>query len=438
MKAMLSAVFSLSLFMGNQLFSGCPSAFAQSSMNQTSSESNEGGQGFSDSQLSLLWSAYNAKSDTLLGKFFNNWRLETQILEEPILQTSVDDAMASLYVFLLNTDFQDSSYGYKYAVIQNQIQATVQSSAWSSDDAYVLTGLHPQFDSPNLPILIMLENRDVEMLGEFLGDWSVDKAEAAQRFFGNYVPIGTDVDYSDQKADWSLIRHWYSFRFTSDLQEALVTDETPAGPVTYTCIIGPEGNWMKVSDLTIVLDPILPTEPPAEPGPAPDPTPVPTPVHPGPFPPRPPHPIRPAPIVPAPSPKPTPVAPQHPPRPIKTPTHPTNPNNPIQIPSSRPASRPVQNPSAPQAPTQPVRPRSNSPVNQGPTAPRNPTDRPRQNSPEINPPAPQRAPAESPRAVEPQPSKPVTTESTPPASSSKSAPSPEQNKDDEQKDGPRQ
>jgi hypothetical protein len=481
MKPTLSVLSIFTLFIGIQFSSGYSDASAQSSASQVSG--NEFGQieprGFSDSQFSLLWNAYNAKSDSLLGKFFNNWWLETKIVQEPTLEYQIDNATASLYAYLLRSDFDDSVYPYQYAVIQNQIQATVPSS----DDDYILTDYHPQLGDAGLPLLIMLDDKHSSMLGEFLGEWSVDRAEAAKQFFASYVPIGADVDYYDQQAGWSLIRHWYSFEFTSDFEEAFVTDVMPSRTDKYTCVVDPNGNWTRVSNQEVVLDP-LPIEPPIDPGPAPDPIPYP-PRHP-PHHPHPPRPVPPLPppvvITPAPSPTPAPT-PTPRPRPISTPTHPTNPSNPVdvtrprpitppepnpispQVPDQpirpRPTSPPVQtpappqqNPTSPQVPAEPVRPRPTPPPAQVPTTPQppavrpvqnppqvntppppqNPALRPRQEQPQVNPPSPPpQPPPERPRTVEPAPSKPAA-ESAPQANPPKPSPQPDKNNQDQKRD----
>lgn len=419
MKPRSSVLFSFSLLMGIQLSLGCSNTFAQSSTSQGAGFefSKWKPEGFSDSQFSLLWNAYNTKSDSLLAKFFNNWRLETQIVEEPILETPVDDAIASLFIFLLNSDFQDSNYPYKYAVVQNQIEATIPSTLGSQQEQYVLNNFHPESNSPYRPILIMLDDKHNGMLGEFLGDWSVVKAEEAQEFFGNYVPFGADVYYFNDQADWALVRHWYSFAFTSNLQEALVTDETPTGPVTYTCIVGPAGNW-------------LPIPPPGPPIPPPEPPPNPPPGPP-PRPPRPPHPSPPTPVVPAPTPPPKPTPePPHRPRPNPTPVAPISPTNPIDVGRPRPVTPPVHNPTSPQIPAEPARPRPSVPTTQEPASPQTPPEqRPRQDQPQVNPPSPPQSSPERPQAVEPAKENPMTTQTSPPSNAAKSSPPPEQKKD---------
>ena len=421
---------------------GYSRAFAQSPESQvTGSEfGTVQPQGFSDSQFSLLWGAYNNKSDSLLRKFFNNWRLETQIVEEPPLSSPVDNATASLFTFLLKTDFQDSVYPYTYAVIQNQIEVTEPSTVWSSDNGYELANFHPHLGDTGLPILLMLDDRYTRMLGDFFGDWSVNKAQAAQEFFGGYVPFGADVDYYDQQASWSLIRHWYSFEFTSNFQEAFVTDDIPSRTDHYTCVVGPDGNWMKIMDEAL-LNPTLPPEPPADPGPGPDPLPLPPPdPGPGPIPyppPHHPHPISPVapPVIvsPAPSPKP---APTPRPRPIPTPIHPTNPPNPINVGRPRPVAPSPHNPTTPQPPIQPVHLRPTVPP------PQPPTDRPRQNPPRVNPPPtpqnppqvkpPSQPPVERPRATQPSDNKPATTNTSP-----RSTSPPDKKTSDQTKDRPR-
>lgn len=360
---------------------GSSDALAQSLENYYQVTGDEFGhrvpEGFSDSQFSLLWSAYNLKSDSLLAKFFNNWRLETQIVEEPLLETPISNATASLYYFLLNVDFQNSIYPYEYAVIQNQIEATMPSSLWSSEAEYVLRNYHPQSSDPYHPIFIIIDDSHNEMLGDFLGDWSEAKTMAAQQFFGSYVPFGVDLNYSDNQNDWVLIRHWYTFSFSPDLQEASVLDQTPSGNVEYTCAIGQDGKWEKISDGTI------------EPVPPPEPPPVP--------PPRPPHPSPPVPIIITPSPPPAPSPkPQGRPRPIRTPTHATSPDNPVQAGRPRANTRAQQNPTSPQTPTQPKRTRTNPPSTNQPTSPKTPSQRPRQiqspvNTPSSPPPADKKA-----------------------------------------------
>ncbi len=317
-------------------------------------------EGFSDSQLNLLWNAYNTKSDSLLVNFFNNWRLETQILEEPILDSPISDATASLFVSLLNNDFQNSGYPYEYAVIQDNVEATVSSPSWSPDNGYVLMNFHPQSNDPNGPMYIMLDDRRNELLGEFLGDWSVIKAQAAQQFFGNHVPFGADVYYYDKQADWSLIGHWYSFQFIPDLQEAFVTDETPSGEVNYTCIVEPDGTWIRVSNETVILEPA--PEPPSVPPTGPWPLPPPPSPHP-PHRPDPPPPYG-GTIMPTPAPAP----PVGRPRPIPTPTHPTTPTQPVDVGRPRTDPPPEHNPTppafyqpvTPQSPSQPERKRTDS------------------------------------------------------------------------------
>jgi len=401
------AVFTL--FIGVQFSLGYSDASAQSSTSQvTGNEFTPAGpRGISDSQSIPLWNAYKTKSDSLLAKFFNNWRLETQIVEEPMLDTPINNSIASLYLYLMNSDFQNSVYPYKYAVIQNEIEATVESSASSSQEDYTLYDFHPQSSDPNHPILIMLDDKRDEMLSEFLGDWSVAKAEAAQQFFGSYVPFGADVDYSAKQADWSLIRHWYSFAFTSDLQEALVSDETPSGTEKYTCVIGQDGNWMKVSDQTIVLDQTQSPEQPIEPVPVPYPMPTPYPIH-HPRPPRPHYPPVASPVTITPAPSPTPAPPVGRPRPIGT-TRPNDPSNPVNVGRPRPVM-PTQ--PLPQTPAQPSRPRTNLPVAPQPTPPQTPVERP--------------------RTVQPAPSNP-TPQSSAPTNPQRSSPPPEKNTQDQKK-----
>ncbi len=427
MKPKLRVLLSFSLLMGIQLSLGCSQARAQSATSQmTSSEfSNWEPKGFSDSQFSLLWDAYNTKSDSLLAKFFNSWRLETQIVEEPILETPVDDAIASLFIFLLNTDFQDSNYPYKYAVIQNQIEATVPSALGIQQEEYVLNNFHPESNSPYRPILIMLDDKRNVMLGEFLGDWSVVKAEEAQEFFGKYVPFGADVYYANQQADWALLRHWYSFAFTSDLQEANVTDETPTETVTYTCIVGRDGNWIKVPEVPIIMPPVPPPEPPMPP-PEPTPEPPPSPPHP----PRPPHPSPPTPIVPAPTPAPKPAPePPHRPRPT-TPVPPTSPTNPIDVGRPRPVTHPVDNPTSPQVPAEPARPRPTVPTTQEPTSPvATPEQRQRGDQPQVNTTPPPQASPERPQSVQPAEENQTTPQISPPSNAAKPSPPPDQKKD---------
>lgn len=434
MKTSLSLLFSFSLFMGIQLSLGCSNASAQSSVSQVTGHefTRWESEGFSDLQFNLLWNAYNAKSDSLLAKFFNNWRLETQILEGPVLSSPISDATASLFVFLLNNDFQDSYYPYEYAVIQDQVEATISSASWSSENGYTLVNFHPQSSNPRGPMYILLDNKHNGILGEFLGDWSVIKAQAAQQFFGNYVPFGADVYYYDKQADWSLIRHWYSFKFTSDLQEAFVTDETPSKEVNYTCIIGANGTWIKVSDDEIVLDPLPdPGPPPPDPGPVPPP--------PGPRPPHPPHPHDPGPPVIITLPSPTPAPPVGRPRPISTPTHPATPTQPVDVgrprtdpPVHNPVSPPFYQPVSPQTPSQPERHRTDSPPVSQLTPPQQaPVER--QRAPQASPPsAPPQAPQERPRTAQLAPSNPPATQT--PANPQKSSTPPEKNDQDQKKD----
>ncbi len=394
MKPSLSVFPAFFLFIGIQLSLGCSSVSAQSSASQVTGY--EFGslepEGFSDSQFNLLWNAYSTKSDSLLGKFFNNWRLETQIVEEPLLDSPISNATASLYFFLLNSDFQNSNYPYEYAVIQNQIEATLPSTLWSTQDDYILRNFHPQSNDPYHPTLVMLDSKHNGILGDFLGDWSEGKAEAAQQFFGLYVPFGVDVDNSENQSDWALARHWYSFAFTSDLQEAYVTDQTPSGPVRYTCVVGPEGNWERVSDGVIIIDPPQPPEPlPVPPEPPPGPPPYP------PHPPHPPHPAPSTPYIPVPTP-PSPEPPSKPPgrpRPIGT-TRPTSPQNPIHVERPRPIAPQPNNPSSPQTPALPG---PNPPTTHQPTSP--PTARPRQNQPSNIPAPPQKQTPEKPRTNPP-------------------------------------
>ena len=382
MKNFLSGLLSLSLMIGIQIFVRFSNASAQSSQNQPSGNEfiqSESGD-FSDSQLNLLWEAYNTKSDSLLAKFFNNWRLETQIVEEPMLDTPADNSIASLYLYLFDLDFQDSGYPYKYAMIQNEIDATVETSTSSSPEDHTLYNFHPQSSIPNHPILIMLDDKRSEMLGEFLGEWSVAKAEAAQQFFGKYVPIGADVDYSTKQADWSLIRHWYSFAFTSDLQEAFVSDETPSGTDEYTCIIGQDGNWVKVSNQNIVLEPTPSPEPAVVGVPVPYPVPAPYPPHHPHFPPPYVHPVAP-PVTVSPAPLPISAPPVGRPRPVSPPIHQPAPSNPIDIGRPRPIPPPQHNPTFPQVPAQPVRPRPTSPPTPQPPVERPRVTQPTQNNP---------------------------------------------------------
>jgi hypothetical protein len=440
MKSTLSVLFSFSLIMGAEFSLGCSNASAQSSTSQVTGHefTRWEPEGFSDSQFSLLWNAYNLKSDSLLAKFFNNWRLETQILEEPVLNSPISDATASLFTFLLNNDFQNSYYPYEYAVIQNQVEAAVSSPSWSSDNGYVLVDFHPPSSNPQGPLYIMLDDRHNGLLGEFLGDWSVTKAQAAQQFFGSYAPFGTDVYYYDKQADWSLFRHWYSFQFTSDLLEAFVTDETPSGTVNYTCIIGPEGTWMKVSNETVIMEPVSPSEPPDPYYPPPDPRPY-WPPHP----PRPPHPPHgPDPVPPTGGviiqPTPAPAPPVARPRTVPTPTHTVTPTDPVDVgrprtnppPEHSPVSPPFYQPVVPQSPSQPERKRTDSPPAPQQTPPQQaPVERQRTNAPQVNPPSPQPAvPQERPRTVQPAPSNP------PPANPQKPAPPPEKKDQDQKRD----
>lgn len=353
-----------------EMFSGQVCTFAQTPVDSPQIAGDEFGhfepEGFSDSQVNLLWEAYNEKSDSLLAKFFNSWRLETQVVEEPLLDSPINNAIASLYFFLMNSDFQNLNYGYKYAVIQDQIEATVPSTSWSSQSEYVLRNFHPQSSDPNHPILILLDDIHNQILSDFFGDWSEVKAEAARNFFGSFVPFGADIDYHDNQPDWSLVRHWYSFAFTPDLQEASVVDQTPSGPVEYTCIVGPGGNWMKVSDETILTEPPESSESPVittEPSP---------PVQ---FPWRPHHPLPTNTYVPPPAVPSGPASTPEPtgrPRPVATPTHPTSPLNPVRSDRPRQGTPEQHSPAPPQTQTQPERTRVSPPSAHRPTSPQGP------------------------------------------------------------------
>jgi len=408
--------------MGVQLSLGYSNASAQSSASQVKGNEftrSEPGNGTSDSQLNLLWNAYDKKSDSLLAKFFNNWKFETLSMEEPVLSSPIGNATASLFVFLLNMDFQNSDYPYEYAVIQDQVEARISSPSWPSENGFVLLNFHPQSSSPRGPMYIMLDNRRSGLLSEFLGDWSVVKAKAAQQLFGNYVPFGTDVYYYNERADWSLIRHWYSFQFTSNLQEAFVTDETPSGVVNYTSIIGANGTWIRVPDDEIVLDPIpAPEPPPIDPGPPLEPQP-PYPPDPPWYPPDPP-PIPPTPAVIVTPQSPTPAPPVGRPRPVSTPIQPTAPTQPADVgrprtnsPEHNPASPPFYQPLTPQTPSQPERRRTDSPPNSQPASPQ------------------PKAPQERPRTVQPAQSNPTVIQT--PSNPQKSSP-PEKNDKDQKRD----
>lgn len=237
MKRAMMTISAAAMFlsMGFMSILGFSDASAQSLNNDYQVTGDEFGheqpQGFSESQFNLLWNSYNSKSDSLLGRFFNNWKIETQNVEEPLLESPVSYATSSLFYFLLNTDYQSPSYPYDYAVIQNQIEATASSSFSDSQIQYVLQNYHPQSSDPNLPVFVMLDDSHNELIQDFLGDWSEVKAMAAQQFFGNYVPFGVDVNYSNNQNSWALFRHWYTFSFSSDLQEADVLDQTPSGNV---------------------------------------------------------------------------------------------------------------------------------------------------------------------------------------------------------------
>ncbi|MFZ1081688.1 MAG: hypothetical protein WAO19_07165, partial [Candidatus Kryptoniota bacterium] len=343
-------------------------------------------EGYSDFQFGLLWSAYNLESDSILAKFFTNWELETRIAEEPLLETPISNATASLFDFLLDADFQSSNYPYEDAVIQNQIEATMPPSLWSSQDECILQNYHPQSSDPYHPVFIILDDSHNEMLEEFLGDWSEVKTIAAQEFFGNYVPFGVDVDYSNNQNDWALIRHWYTFSFTPDLQQASVLDQTPSGAVTYACIVGPDGNWVKFPD-----QPIAPLLSRSESPPVYSPHPA----H---------HPL-PVTIVHDPS---LSIGPAGDPRSISTTTHPASPRNRIQAGRPRPIAPRQHNPTSPQIPTQPKRSRDNTPSTNGPTSPRTPATRSRQSQQQVNTPS--------------SPNNPATTQSPSHATSSKSQP----------------
>lgn len=422
MKPSTSLLPLFSLLIGIQFPFGGSELYAQSSGNQTTG--GEFGyldpQSLSDPQNALLWKAYNTKSDSLLGKFFNNWRLETQIVEEPDLETPIANATASLYYYLLDTDLQTTNYQFKYALIQDEVVVTAPETDSDLPDEYVLKNYHPQASDPYHPILILLDQSHVQMLSDFLGNWSEAKAKAAQNFFGNFVPIGLDVNHYEDGDDWALVEHWYSFAFSADLLEANVVDETPSGSLKYTCIIGSDGNWMKVPNDVVIVNPPVITEPPIPIEPGPEPTPLPWPH------PRPPHPPVPPPInptiTPAPAPPSNPKPPERP-RPISPPVHNPNPQNPTPIERPRPVTPPEHNPALPEGPinTKPATPAVREPAFIDP--PVEQLEQPRQNPPQVYTPPPSQpepAPQRSVNSREQnttvsQPSRPPTPAPAPPS-----------------------
>ncbi len=290
-----------------------------------------------DSQSVLLFSAYRSGSKDTLDSFFRAWANETARAPSPDMSSPVVRAASSLLSFLQSQDFNYPAYGYKYAMVQNGVSVSIETTDGSGPLTSNITGLLLEFQNTKHAIPLGLDNKHAVMLNDFLGSRTDDKAAAARSFFGALVPIGNDVDPSNAGA-WVFVEHWYSFDFSSGLDVAYVQDESPLGSDDFMCELDENGNWM------IVMQ--APASPPP-PVPSPEPPPVPPvigdPIPPPWWPPEVPIPVG-TPVSPEPS---SPPAEPARPRPVAPPTHnPSPPDQPTQ-PRPRPIPPPEHNPSPP-------------------------------------------------------------------------------------------